>query len=653
MKYLPFTLAPLALGLYSITVHADTVPAQLDDVVVTASRSEETAALNTSHIEVISSEEIRASQAQSVLDILQRRAVIQVTDSRGDGSTPILGMRGFGVTGSQNTLVLLDGRRFNNDTDLGPVNLRNISLASVERIEIVNGSSGTLFGAGAVGGVINIITKRPEQSSLELSVTRGNQDAEKYRASGSLVKGPWVLSLNGDKELSDNFRDNNALNSGFAQVRLGRQLSNGEIFVETSRQDQTVQLPGALSKAQRRADRRQSSTPRDYIEQIGDRSSIGGNWRLSEQWRLHLDASHRRDSQEGLITVFGTPSPLAQQREQIGISPRLTGSITALGKRHRVVTGLDHDQGTFTLTSVFGVTDGRLRTDNAYAHVTTELSETLELTTGWRLLRHENASRLGGYRPEHKDTANAGNIGLFWRATPRTQAWLRLDRNVRFATIDETTNTVYFDPGLPGLVQAGALDTQTGLSTELGIRQQIGAHQLTLQAYQIDLNNEIAYDSSRFINANLDRTRRTGATLSWQAPVHDLLDAQLQGSLVRARFTDGPDRGKDIPFVADHAVTATLTAKPHERARVILESQYTGRRHADSDYDNSNSKVSAVWVNNLIGSYQQGPITVSARINNLFDRDYDLYNVEDFLGNVQYYPASDRHILVTANYRFH
>jgi len=184
-------LAPLALSLSAPALSAST--SALEEVVITASRSEQTAGINTAFIDVISEEDIKASGAQTVLDALRRSAIIQVVDSSGSGSAPTIGMRGFGSNGSQNTLILIDGRRLNNDTDLGNVNLRNLSINNVARIEIVNGSAGALYGAGAVGGIINIITKRANGNELDLSVSRGSYDTEKYRARASAQKTNGVL----------------------------------------------------------------------------------------------------------------------------------------------------------------------------------------------------------------------------------------------------------------------------------------------------------------------------------------------------------------------------------------------------------------------------------------------------------------------------
>src|SRR5437867_5995526 len=110
---------------------------------------------------VITRAEIERSPGQTVQDVLAREPGIQVTSLFGsvNGVQTTVDMRGFGATSTANTLVLINGRRLN-DIDIAGVDFSTIPLNSIERIEITRGNSGAvLYGDGAVGGVINIITK--------------------------------------------------------------------------------------------------------------------------------------------------------------------------------------------------------------------------------------------------------------------------------------------------------------------------------------------------------------------------------------------------------------------------------------------------------------------------------------------------------------
>lgn len=636
MKYLPFAFAPLALAI-SFAAQAADDEKPLNEIVVTASRSAQTAGIDTAYVQVITREDIKNSGAETVLDVLRRAAVIQIVDLTGDGSSPTIGMRGFGSNGSQNTLVLLDGRRFNNETDLGTVNLRNLSIGDIERIEIVNGSSGALYGAGAVGGIVNIITKRADGNQLNLRVSRGSYDTEKYKARATALKGAWRMVLNGDKELSDNYRDNNALNSSFGQVKLAYDDNQKTGFVEVSKLKQTNGLAGSLNDAQLAQNRRQANTPFNNSSVDGTRVSTGGSIQLNDDWLFSVDSSVRSDD----ITAFFSPNPaFSQKRDQLTVSPRLQGKIN-LGKyATKIILGQDIERGRY---EAFG-SIGKPKTNSSYIQLSLPVSNTVEVTTGYRYGRHQNDISL---TPKVKDSVSAASLGVFWKASDSVKTWFRADQNFRFATIDETTFT-----------SGSTLKTQTGTSYEAGAEKTYKQHTVKAQLYQLNLKNEITYDanaigpSSPFgfngANINLDPTQRRGLSASWDTKLSPKLDAGIQLGLVNGKFTAGSANGKYIPNVPRTSLTGALTYRPIDKTTVALETQFTGSKFADSDVAN-NSKVKSVLVHNLAVSQQWKEVTLSIRVNNVLNERYDLYTNDSGSGQ-SHSPAAERNALLTLAY---
>lgn len=651
MKYLPFALAPLALAM-SFAAEAADDEKPLNEIVVTASRSAQTVGVDTAYVQVISNEDIKNSGAQTVLDVLRRAAVIQAVDTSSNGSSPVIGMRGFGSNGSQNVLVLLDGRRFNNETDIGTVNLRNLNLIDIERIEIVNGSSGALFGAGAVGGVINIITKTATKNQLDVSISRGNYDTEKYRARGSVQKGSWSIVVNGDKETSDNYRDNNELNSVFGQLRLAFEGQHFDSYVEVSKLNQNANLPGALNASEASQNRRQvrSGNANDFSNLDSTRLSVGGKLKLIDDWTFSIDSSQRQDDFKNFLG-----GPFTQTRDQLTLSPKVVGSLSFLNAKHRIIAGQDFESGRYKISSAFGSSTGKPTTNSSYLQITSPVSDRINVVTGYRYGRHHhNISAT----PKVKDSVGAGSIGVFWAVAENTKVWARADQNFRFAAIDEHTSSTPFPaPSVP-------LKTQTGESYELGIEHRYNRHVFNLQAYQLDLKNEIGFQPvSGFFccNINFDPTRRQGMSASWNSNLTQQLDTSLQLSLVDATFNSGVFSGNRIPHVPKTALTGAVTYRPLEQTTVGLESQFTGRKVADGDFDNDQRRAKAVFVHNLAISQGWKDVTVSLRINNLLDKKYNLYTVEEALflpptfamtTDLAFYPAAERNALLTLAYRF-
>ena len=134
--------------------------AQDDAVVITATRFQDSKRDLPVGVTVITADDLRKSASSSLPEILAQFGLIHIRDNTGTPNQQV-DLRGFGITGDQNTLVLVDGLRIS-ENELTSAQLNAIALESIERIEIVRGSGAVLYGGGATGGTINITN--PNQS---------------------------------------------------------------------------------------------------------------------------------------------------------------------------------------------------------------------------------------------------------------------------------------------------------------------------------------------------------------------------------------------------------------------------------------------------------------------------------------------------------
>lgn len=160
---------------------ADEKKEELAPIEVRASRSNIPAHLAASSITVITSAEIKRSQHQRVEDILRETLGADVVRNGPPGSNSSLFMRG---TGSASTLVMIDGMQVNSNTQ-GAFDFRDLSLDNVEQVEILRGPQSTLWGANAVGGVINIVTKRGKGTPSHFAAFEGGSYATFKETVGS------------------------------------------------------------------------------------------------------------------------------------------------------------------------------------------------------------------------------------------------------------------------------------------------------------------------------------------------------------------------------------------------------------------------------------------------------------------------------------
>ncbi|HCU84447.1 MULTISPECIES: TonB-dependent receptor domain-containing protein [unclassified Methylophilus] len=144
----------IGLSLSEIACAADT--ATLDEVIVTATRTPQQQESVIADVSVINAEEIKRGGQSTLIELLQRQPGIEITNNGGAGKTSGVFMRG---TNTGHTLVLIDGVRVQSAT-AGTTTLENIPIQQIDRIEIVRGPATSLYGQDAIGGVIQIFTKK-------------------------------------------------------------------------------------------------------------------------------------------------------------------------------------------------------------------------------------------------------------------------------------------------------------------------------------------------------------------------------------------------------------------------------------------------------------------------------------------------------------
>jgi len=242
--HLRVTGAALALSLLAQPTSAQDDPQSnkltLPPIDVSSSRL--TAGIVGASTTVITAEDIRRSPGQTLPDILSREPGIQVQNLFGgvNAARSVVDMRGFGASAGSKTLILIDGRRIT-DLDLTGVDLAAIPRDSIERIEITRGNSGTiLYGDGAVGGVINIVTKSPVGSrpTARVETGFGTFKQREGNASASGAVGPWSASIYGNGVNSDGYRVNNFYRQLDGAADLRYTTPEGSVYLKLSADNQ-------------------------------------------------------------------------------------------------------------------------------------------------------------------------------------------------------------------------------------------------------------------------------------------------------------------------------------------------------------------------------------------------------------------------------
>ncbi|MCO8054350.1 TonB-dependent receptor plug domain-containing protein [Acinetobacter towneri] len=177
----------LAMG-FSTSVSAqdssNVVNASLDTLVITATRSEEKIGNVPARISVIDQNAIKKNPALNLSDLIQQDPSVYVKQSGGMGQISEIGLRG---TKAVHTLVLKDGARLNSQNELGPLYPAYLDTSDVQQIEILKGPASVQYGSDAIGGVVQLISKKPVKSGAELTGIYGENNTYKTILKADLV----------------------------------------------------------------------------------------------------------------------------------------------------------------------------------------------------------------------------------------------------------------------------------------------------------------------------------------------------------------------------------------------------------------------------------------------------------------------------------
>ena len=219
------------------------------------------------------------------------------------GSKTTLDIRGMGAQAKSNVLILINGQRLNN-IDMSEIDFPSIPKESIDRIEVIKGNAATvLYGDGAIGGAINIITnpeisKKPINEVILKTGTFNNQEII-WNTFQKLNK--YSLNTYFNHTETDGYRDENEQQQNNITSELRYPGKNGDHFFTINFSEQIMSTPSDRSQDQLFTDRRGSDTPDDYINSLGGSFLYSTEHKISDYLSLILNSSFRfKDSYSDL-----------------------------------------------------------------------------------------------------------------------------------------------------------------------------------------------------------------------------------------------------------------------------------------------------------------------------------------------------------------
>ncbi|MCD6007692.1 TonB-dependent receptor domain-containing protein [Halomonas sp. IOP_31] len=600
----------LAVGLATAAPLLNTAQAEqrLNTVQVTANRLPQSQADVMASTTVIERAEIERLQASSVVELLQGRAGIELTQNGAPGAQSSLFLRG---SESDQTLILVDGVRINSAAS-GGASLEFLPPAAIERIEIVRGPRAAAYGADAIGGVIQIFTRdaRATGTQASLSARAGSDDSYRQNARFAIGDADTRLDATLFRRDGDGFNATRADTSGERDgfEREGGQLGLSQRFndrldfsfnalrqnIDTEYDDcYPAGAPGAS----------QDCRTKGYLQTFGGQLDVA----LEPDWNMILTAGHFDEQREERY-AGDRNSRTASHRNELGVQHRFTrtNGVDVLGLDYREER-LDYDD------YAYGSQYQKDSRENygLYAMVQRQYGAH-ELSAS---LRYDDDSRFGD--------ETTGNLGYAYRLT-------------QFQRIGVSYGTAFKAPNLIDLYGPYGtnpdLDAETSKTLEAFWALNRGPWDARVTAFESRIDDLISYDAATYIPYNVDESRIRGVELSggWQQA-----GLSLRASLT---YQDPENRDTGDRLKRRARIFARLDADYRFAAWSLGTTLRAAgdRRDTQFSFPYGDTTTAGYGVVDLRTAWQVTPmIELSAKLENALDKRYQL---------VDGYTTQDRYI---------
>lgn len=589
-------VAAVSFSLLSFSAFAG---ADSDELVVTATRVAQPISDVIGAVSVITRRDIERRGAQSVQDLLRGETGLTVTNAGGLGKLSYVFMRG---ADAEQILVLVDGVRVGSVTS-GTTPFEYLPVDQIERIEIIRGPRSSLYGSDAIGGVIQIFTRKSNAPSF--SVGAGSHETYTASASFGLANDTTWLTASGNRIASEGYNscagapfppgggcftdepDRDGYENTSGTLRIGHRWRAGEVEATALYATGTNEYDGTFANET------------DFVERV---ATLRARFDVSERWSLSLHAGESADHQDNFLN------------DPVGGKTRV--SIFDTTRRHASLQSDVLFAGLHTVSVGVDYLDDRIVSDTAFEATSRDNVGLFAQYQGafgaHRLLasaRHDDNEQYGRYE--------TGSLGWKWLLDERwavSASWGK-------AFGAPTFNDLYF----PGFSNPD-LRPESSHSYEIGLTWRALPVAIALTAFQRNIDDLIVYDAAIAAPNNLNRARIRGL----EGDVDATLGAWHLSFGVTALDPRNRTPGADFdnylprrPRTSGHFEIGRSFGRFDGRVRVNAE----GARYDDVG---NTVRLGSFAVVDLVLDYELTPSwTLQGRIANALDRDYHtvhLYN---------------------------
>lgn len=634
----------------------DTLP----PIEVTSSRLrdvEQPAAQVPGKVIVATAEEIEKLGARNIQEVLEYQTGIISYDSVGNEFQKSIDLRGFNGQPVSATSVFVDGVRVN-EPDFNRMNFDLIPIEDIDRIEIIPGTA-TVFGRNALGGVINITTKRgrADRPHFGFDMGGGSFGRQKYSISsdGPLPLANFDYYFGATRELTDGFREEFAPRHAGARVtrllaKLGYRVGEStDATLAYTRVLDDISQAGSLPRSRLRIDRNDNLTPGDSASSNLHQIAFNLKQKLPAGFSTALNGFVRRNDEKSFVRGLSSTSTLETGLVASGTTIQLSHDGTILGRRNLFSLGVEYTRNRFDSTSEAEFTccagtfiTKQLSKENIAGIYLTDSLKIFDSLTANASFRYDwdrldftgkTDPSLSGVKQFTKFSPKAG---LVYTPAQDLNFYFNYSEGMRVPTVQEIFALGPFGSNLN-------LKAMTSRNFEIGVNSKPWQWlEGSIALYYMPVRDEILFiatdplDPFSGRNENVKRALRRGFEASLKVRPFTWIDGFVNYSVMKAtfesdffvpgiNFIDPPRsvrKGNELPAVPRHRLGTGVNLRPFDGWTFSLLGNYVSNQYQLRDEPNRAKKVPDYFVLNSRIAYQWRQWSTQIMLNNLTNRKY-------------------------------
>lgn len=553
-------------------------------------------------IEVIDQGEIEESSARNLAELLQSSAGVYIKDNGGlIGKSDII-IRGF--RGDQ-ILVLLDGQPYN-EPNSGEVDLKQFPVEIIDKIEVLKSPASAVYGANAMGGVINIITKNAKDiENTSVKIDSGSFDTQKYNVSRSFVGDNSNLILVYDKLSSDGHRKNSSIEREDLFLKYNYQISQfSDLILSFKNNEKETDYPGQDP----------NYLSDEYLATLFFGPSPSGSTESIDQ-NINLTLKQNLDTKDRKISIYNNDRKLED----------LTWNTTTdINKKGISLIQTDY-LNKHTLSYGLDIIEDGVETDN---YNKDNLNIAIFVQDKYKY-NEKTSFNLGARYDDHEEYGSkfSPRLGLVYNVNNDWTFNANAAKSFRAPS--------YMDLYFPGANNPNLKPEET-VSYDLGFKYLDNICRREITFFQRNIDELIKYNSLKRMPENINSAVVSGIEFNTERKLNKHFDVGLNYTYLDANDEETKEQIGDMPY---HKLNMNIRYTLND-LKFILNNRFTGER---TDYS-TNENMSSHFISdlNIIKTIDENN-KLSIKINNLFNNEYEV---------VDGYPMPERNYMLSISTKF-